>query len=139
MSIRSFSLVSDPEGKLPKIIDARTHGIVDYCHAAFFFTLGFASLKSNKRAAAASLATGSFILVQSLLTDYPLGLKPVLSFEEHGHLDGFFAASSWALPFLFGFSDKPQAHIFEGNSILETVAVALTDFDSERARAEERL
>ena len=122
--------------KIPKIIDARTHGIVDYCHSAFFLTLGFASLKSNKRAAAAALFTGSFVLVQSLLTDYPLGVKKVLSFEEHGRLDALFASVSWAMPLLFGFTGTPQARIFEGNSLVEGTAVALTDFNSERARAE---
>ena len=25
------------ERRLPKVIDARTHGILDYCHAALFF------------------------------------------------------------------------------------------------------
>jgi len=138
MSLTASDLVSAAETRIPKVIDARTHGIIDYCHAAFFLTLGFASLKSNKRAAAASLFTGSFVLVQSLLTDYPLGVKPVLSFEEHGRLDALFASASWAMPILFGFSDTAQAHVFEGNSLVEATAVALTDFNSARARDEER-
>ncbi len=137
MSLTPAKLVSSAESKIPKIIDARTHGIVDYCHSAFFLTLGFASLRSNRRAAAAALFTGSFVLVQSLLTDYPLGVKPVLSFEEHGRLDALFASASWALPFLFGFSGTPQAHVFEANSLVEATAVALTDFNSDRARSEE--
>ncbi len=83
------------EKSLPKVIDAKTHGIIDYCHAAFFLTLGFLCLKANKRAASAALATGSFVLVQSLLTDYPLGLKPVLSFATHGQMDAGFASASW--------------------------------------------
>lgn len=115
------------------LIDSKTHGIVDYCHAAFFFTVGFICLRSNKRAAAASLATGSFVLVQSLLTDYPVGVNRVLPFATHGSIDAIFAASSWLVPHLFGFAGTAPAHIFDGNSIVEATAVALTDWDSKRA------
>jgi hypothetical protein len=121
----------------PKTIDARTHGIIDYCHAALFLTLGFICLKSNKRAAAAALSTGSLVLVQSLLTDYPLGVKPVFSFETHGRLDGGFASVSWLIPQLFGFSGTVPAIIFSSNTLLEGAVVSLTDFSSEHARKEE--
>ena len=130
------SLLPVIEDRLPKVIDARTHGIVDYCHAAFFLTLGFICLRSNKRAAAAALGTGAFVLVQSLLTDYPLGVRPVFSFETHGKIDAAFASASWAIPQVFGFSDTVPARIFEGNTLVEATAVGLTDFNSERARAE---
>ena len=36
MSIATVALGA-AEKRLPKVIDARTHGIIDYCHAAFFF------------------------------------------------------------------------------------------------------
>jgi hypothetical protein len=41
------ALVEKLETRLPKVIDARTHGIIDYCHAAFFFGLHFQELSSR--------------------------------------------------------------------------------------------
>ena len=136
MSTASASLLPELQNRLHKTIDARTHGIIDYCHAAFFLTLGFLCLKSNKRAAAAAFTTGSFVLVQSLLTDYPLGVKPLIPFHVHGQMDGAFASSSWALPYVFGFARTGPARIFTTNSWIEGAVIALTDFSTEHARAQ---
>ena len=136
MSTQASDPLSAIQSRLHKNIDARTHGIIDYCYAGIFLTLGFVFLKSNKRVAAASFTTGTFVLVQSLLTDYPLGAKPVISFHTHGQIDGAFASTSWALPFLFGFSETAPAKIFTSSSLVEGAVVALTDFSSERARAQ---
>src|SRR5579875_3113248 len=122
---------------LPKVISPTVHGISDYCHAAFFFTVGVVcSQTHNKAAARAAFATSGFILVQSLLTDYRYGAKPVFSFETHGKMDVVFASSSWAIPLLFGFQDTAAARIFEGNSLAEASTVALTDWNSQRAHEE---
>ncbi len=121
------------ENRLPKIISARTHGIIDYSHAALFLTTALIVRKSNPRAAWAALATGSFVLAQSLLTDYPLGTKPVIPFATHGKMDAGFASASWAVPRVFGFEDTKAAKLFQINSVAEAVVVGLTDFDSERA------
>ena len=72
MSLATAAL-GEVEKRLPKVIDARTHGIIDYCHAAFFFGMASSAPGKNRRAAKAALATGAFILAESLLTDYPLG------------------------------------------------------------------
>jgi len=122
------------QSRLPKVIDARTHGVIDYCHAALF--LGMAALyrKSNPRAAAVALAAGSFVLVESLLTDYPLGAAKVLSFRNHGRIDSALAASSMFMPALFGFYGTPESSIFKCTSLIEGTLVSLTDFNSELAR-----
>ena len=119
--------------RIPKVIKPAAHGIGDYCHAAFFFTVGALCLRSNKRGACAAFATGGFILVQSLLTDYKYGLKPVFSFETHGKMDAVMAASSWTIPLMFGFQGTAAARIFQGNSLAEASLVAVTDWSSERA------
>jgi hypothetical protein len=130
---------NNPDVVLPKVISPTVHGIIDYCHAAFFFTVGVLCARShNKAAARAALATSGFILVQSLLTDYRFGAKPVFSFETHGKMDAVFASSSWMLPLLFGFKDTPAAKIFEGNSLAEASVVATTDWNSQRAREERK-
>lgn len=117
-----------------KIITAKVHGFIDYGHAAFFLGLGLLVRGRNKAASNAALATGAFVLVQSLLTDYPLGLKPVISFETHGKMDAAFASSSWLVPKLFGFSDTPEAKIFAANSAVESAVIGMTDWSNERAR-----
>jgi hypothetical protein len=122
------------ENKLPKVINPTEHGVIDYAHAAFFFAVGLACRGSNKRAACAAFATSGFILVQSLLTDYPLGAKPVISFETHGKMDSVFAAASWLVPRFCGFNGTPAAKIFQLNSVAEASVVGMTDWDSERAR-----
>lgn len=125
---------ADADTVVPKVISPTAHGIIDYCHAAFFFTLGVLSARSrNKAAARAAFATGSFILVQSLLTACRFGVMPVFSFETHGKMDTVFASSSWMVPLLFGFRDTAAGKIFEGNSFAEAAVVALTDWNSQRA------
>ena len=129
-------VVNQLENRLPKVIDARKHGMIDYCHAAFFLGMALVCRKSEPRAALAALMTGSFVLVQSLLTDYPLGVKKVIPFRVHGQMDAAFAASSFMIPKVFGFSDSAAASVFTGNSFVEAAVVGATDFSSERARSE---
>jgi hypothetical protein len=124
------------EPKLPKVISPTAHGIIDYAHAAFFFTVGVCCSRSNKRAASAAFATSGLILVQSLLTDYRFGAKPVFSFETHGKIDSVFAASSWLIPQIFGFKQTTAAKVFEMNSVAEASVVGMTDWNSERAHEE---
>jgi hypothetical protein len=124
------------ETKLSKVISPAAHGVIDYAHSLFFFTLGLLCTRANKRAAAASFATSGLILVQSLLTDYRLGWKPVISFKTHGRMDSLFASGSWLMPVLFGFRGTRAAKIFEANSVAEASVVAMTDWDSERAHQE---
>jgi hypothetical protein len=102
-----------------------------------FFTLGVVCSRThNKAASRAAFATSGFILVQSLLTDYRFGAKPVFSFETHGKIDAVFASSSWMVPLLFGFKGTAAGTIFESNSLAEASMVALTDWNSQRAREE---
>ncbi len=116
-----------------KIIDSRTHGIIDYCHAAFFLGMAIV-VRKNKAASLTALATGALTLTQALRTDYPLGFKRDLTFETHGKIDAAFGSLSWALPRIFGFQHTAAAKIFEINSYIETSVVIMTDFDNQRAR-----
>lgn len=133
MSLATAAL-GEVEKRLPKVIDARTHGIIDYCHAAFFFGMALFCARKNRRAAKAALATGTFILAESLLTDYPLGAKQAIPFEMHGRLDAGFTASSFMVPAWFGFSGTAAAEVFKINGFVEGLVVGMTDWDSERAR-----
>lgn len=122
------------EKSVPKVIDSRAHGALDYLHAAFFLGMAWRWRKLEPRAAVAALLTGSFLLGEALFTDYPLGAVKVLPFSTHGHLDKVFATSSLRLPAIFGFDDAPQSAVFKGNTALEIFLAGVTDYDSERAR-----
>lgn len=124
------------DAAIPKVISPRVHGIIDYSHVAFFLTLGLIFRGNNRRASRAAFATSGFVLAQSLLTDYPLGVKPVIPFEMHGKMDTIFATSSWLIPTLFGFSKTKAAKVFEVNSVAESSVVAMTDWNSQRAHQE---
>lgn len=126
------------EAKLPKVISPSTHGIIDYCHAAFFATLAAVCWKSNRRAAVAAASTSALVLVQSLLTDYKWGVQKLMPFSVHGQIDGGFAALSLGIPKTFGFEGTVPARIFQVNAFVEATVVGLTDWSDERARAEER-
>lgn len=133
MSIATAAL-GQIQSRLPKVIDARSHGVIDYCHAALFLGAALLWRKRNPRAAAAAVAAGSLVLVQSLLTDYPLGAAKVLSFRNHGRIDAAFAASSMFMPELCGFYGTPEGSVFKCTSLIEGTLVSLTDYNSERAR-----
>ncbi len=136
MSLAAVAL-GEIEKKLPKVIDARTHGIIDYCHAAFFLGMAIFCARRNRRAAKAALATGAFILAESLLTDYPLGARKVLPFAMHGRMDASLAASSFMMPAWFGFSGTAEAQVYKINGFVEGMVVGMTDWDSGRARTQD--
>ncbi len=133
MSLIDSAVLPVLQKRLPKVIDARTHGIIDYSHAALFLGLALVCRKSNPRAAWAALATGAFGLGLALLTDYPLGARPILPFATHGRIDAGFASASWALPRVFGFRGTPAAKVFQINSVVESAVVGMTDFRGEHA------
>ncbi|MGI8773265.1 MAG: hypothetical protein ACR2JE_17720 [Acidobacteriaceae bacterium] len=124
------------ENKLPKVISPGAHSVIDYAHAAFFFTAGLVLWGRNRRAAVAALGTGAFVLVQSMVTDYPGGVWPQISFQTHGRMDAGFASASLILPRLLAFDQTPAAQIFRANSVVEASVVGLTDWDSDEARLE---
>jgi hypothetical protein len=136
MSLATMA-VQELEDRMPKVLDARTHGMIDYAHAAFFLGMAWFCRNSNRRAALAALITGSFVLVESMLTDYPLGVKKVIPFATHGRMDAGFAAASLMMPKMFGFEETAAAKVFHGNGYLEGTVVGMTDWDSEKAREEE--
>lgn len=132
------TVIESMESKLPKVIDARTHGVIDYMHAALFLGVAWFCRKSNPRGALAAGITGAFILTESLLTDYPLGAFKKIPFEDHGRMDAALAASSVMLPNLFGFEGTGLSKVFKANAFVEASVVGMTDWNSGHARAEEK-
>src|SRR5436853_3998511 len=97
------------DDRLPRVINSKTHGIIDYIHAATNFAAAAFFWNRNRRAAGAALALGGSILANALMTDYELGVFRTYSFRVHGMLDYGAAASRAAFPALLGFAHEPEA------------------------------
>lgn len=119
--------------RMDKRISPRGHAIADYVAIGSFF-LGAAFLwRRNRRAAMGSLICGGAELAVSLLTDYPGGITPEISFRTHGRMDRGLAALSAIMPEALGFRYDDERAFFLLESAAKTVVTNLTDFDRRRA------
>jgi hypothetical protein len=116
--------------QIPRVIDARSHAVLDYATAAGFLALGAYMQPRNSLAAALAFINGAAVLGLSLLTDYPGGLWRVISFKTHGIVDAVQAGLSGTGPRLFGFENAPEAKLFYGQAALEAGVIAATDWSS---------
>ncbi len=116
--------------QMPKVITPRGHGVIDYAMAGAFLIGAWRMWESEKRAAVASLVTGGLLLTEALLTDYPLGVKPMLSFEVHGQIDHAFMPVALAIPQTFAFKSKGAMWFFRINAIAAGLVVSMTNFNA---------
>ncbi len=116
--------------KMPKVIDAKTHAFLDYAVAGTFIILGAACWRRNQRAAIGAFICGSAVAATSMLTDYPGGVKKVISFETHGKIDLGLTGLTAAIPNFLAFGEEDEAKYFRGMALAETVVAGLTDFES---------
>lgn len=112
----------------PNLISRRLHAALDYCDATVFLGIALLCHRRNPAAAKAAAFTGSYLLLQALLTDYPLGVAPVLPFRTHAKMDAAFSAISPTLPKLLGFSRSAPAAAFRWNGAITGAILSLTDF-----------
>jgi hypothetical protein len=120
--------------KLPKVIDPRTHAFIDYAVAGTFFILGAVFWRRNKRAAIGAMLCGGATAATSMLTDYPGGVKKVISFETHGRIDMGLTGLTATMPNFLAFTDEDEAKYFRGMALAETVVAGLTDFEAGPAK-----
>ncbi|HEY1731641.1 MAG TPA: hypothetical protein VGG15_07820 [Terriglobales bacterium] len=121
-----------------RVIDQKTHAILDYATTAYFAGLAAYFWGKNRRAAAVAIINAAEVLGLSLFTDYPGGVVKAIPFETHGKIDLVQAASAAALPWLMGFGHKPQALPFHLQALNEVGVVDLTDWESGADAREER-
>ena len=82
--------------RLPKVIDPKTHAVIDYVMAGAFITMGAFYWSHNKRAAIGAFLCGGAAAATSMLTDYPGGIKKSISFQTHGKIDaGLAGLTTW--------------------------------------------
>ncbi|HZU30264.1 MAG TPA: hypothetical protein VFB79_04060 [Candidatus Angelobacter sp.] len=118
-------LISD---NLPRVIDSKTHGIIDYIHAGTNILAGILFRQRDRRASNAAFALGAAVLVNALCTDYEAGVFRLYNFRVHGILDYGVAAASAAMPLMLGLEGTAERSYFYGQGGGETVIAGITDY-----------
>lgn len=113
----------------PKIINARTHAIIDYIHAGTNLAAGVILRNKNRRASNAAFALGAGILANALMTDYPLGVFRLYSFKTHAILDYGVAIASGMMPEVARIKETPAAKFFRVEGSGETAIAAMTNYE----------
>jgi hypothetical protein len=113
-----------------RTISPARHAFLDYGVAATFFAKGLMLIGRHRAAAGLAFLNGGMVLGMSLLTDYPGGVKPVLSFKQHRTGDVFQAALAGLGPILFGFGRDREAQFFYAQAMSEAGVIAATDWDA---------
>ncbi len=113
-----------------KAIDPARHAMLDYGVASMFFALGMRYRNRNRAASTLAFINGGLVLGMSLLTDYPGGVWPAISFKTHGMMDVGQAALAGMGPVLFGFADEPEARTFWAQAASEVGVIASTDWNA---------
>ena len=121
--------------RLPKVINPTAHAIIDYLTIGSFLMSAGWFWSRNKRAALAALICGGAELAVSLLTDYPGGVKKVISFRTHGEIDLGLAAMSATMPEFLAFKDDSEKKFFVTQGVLITVATEITQFPNQAKHA----
>lgn len=118
-----------------KPITPRVHAVLDYGVAATFLLMGFRYRRTNPNASLLAMINAGMVLALSVMTDYPGGLSPVVSFKTHRTIDVVQAAIAGLGPLALGFADTPEARTFYGQALGEAGVIALTDWDQPTHRA----
>lgn len=116
--------------RLPKMIDPKTHAVLDYVVAGMFIAAGTIYWKRNRRASVSSFVCGAATAMNALVTDYPGGVWKKLDYQKHGRIDAGLVGAVGTMPTLMGFADADEARFFKMQSIAEAAVTALTDFDA---------
>ena len=115
---------------ISKTIDPTRHAMLDYGVATMFFALGMRYRDRNRAASTLAFINGGLVLGMSLLTDYPGGIWPAISFKTHGMMDVGQAALAGVGPVLFGFANEPEARAFYAQAASEVGVIASTDWNA---------
>ena len=113
---------------LPKVIPAKTHGIIDYVHVGMNFLAGAMLFRRNRHAATGAFLLGAGVLANALLTDYPWGVFRAYSFETHRAVDYGVASVSAAMPKLIGAETGLAKMFFRMQGVGGTALAGLTDY-----------
>ncbi len=108
---------------MKKPVTPLQHGIIDYVFSAVLLAAP-SLLKLNKNATKTYASLGASFLAGNVLTDTPVGLKPILSFKDHQKTDAAFLAGLAALTFTRMVRKEKKALLFH----LGFFAIAVTHY-----------
>jgi hypothetical protein len=114
----------------PKVINPKTHGIIDYAIAGAIMSAPylFNFRKKDRTATWISRFAGLGVLGLSLTTNYPLGVFKKVPFPTHGIIEASSAAFLATAPLIFGYRTR-RASLFHTIAGLSTLGVvALTNY-----------
>lgn len=115
----------------PRVINSKTHAVIDYIHAATNIVTGVALRNRDSRASKAAYVLGASVLANALMTDYELGVFRLWSFRVHGILDYGVAAASAILPVLLNIDDSFAKNFFYGQGAAETMTAGMSNYDDD--------
>jgi len=124
---------------LPKVISPKTHAVIDYIHAGTNFVAGALLRRRSPHASNAAFALGAGILVNALMTDYPLGVFRRYNFLVHSAFDYGIATVSASMPKLLAIQDRTEAQFFRRQATAEGVIAAMTDYNGSREARRRRV
>jgi len=113
---------------IPKVISPRGHAIADYSTALLFFLGAGLFWRRSKRAAVASLICGATEAGVAALTDYPGGLKRVISFPLHRKIDLGLASMVATMPEFLAFQEENEKTFFDLQAALIAGVTEMTNF-----------
>ena len=122
----SVRMLSD---RMPKVISPKAHAIIDYATAGSFFAMGAYLWKRSRRAAVASLICGAAEVATATVTDYPGGVRPYISFEQHAKIDSMMSGIVTTMPNMLFFANHPSAQFFRGQGVAMAAITGMTDFE----------
>src|SRR5262249_29285213 len=114
--------------KMPKMIDAKTHAVIDYAMAAAFFGMAAFFWRRNKRAAVGALICGAAETITTVCTDYSGGVVREISLETHGSIDFGLSGLVASLPGVLRFNHEPESRFFRMQGLALAAIAGLTDF-----------
>ena len=118
---------------VPKVITPAMHAVADYSAAASLACLGLYLRDRNPTLATFAFINAGMVVMTSLMTRYPGGVFPAISFKTHGMIDAAQGAMLAAGPAMLGHADDPDAKLFYGQAALEMGVVAATNWDAQAA------
>lgn len=118
--------------RLPKLMTPKGHAIADYLSIVGFFVAGALFWRLNRRAAMAAFVCGGAELAVNLVTDYPGGVRKLISFPFHEKMDLGLAAMAASIPEFMGFADERQRAFFLAQAGIITATTNLTTFSRPR-------
>lgn len=116
-----------------RFISPRVHGILDYVVAAALIgvPLGLNFAASSLAAAVLSITAGSGLVVYSLLTAYPGGLRSLIPWRVHLILDAVAAVALLVAPFVLGFGGAAR-EFYVSIAVAVLAVVACSRLDTEQ-------